>query len=90
MNNDLINRIIAAKTPKDEANLKISGKYTELGAVQMTISSTKFINRIKEAYGADLSNKLLKQTMQRIMGLYSDGLKPLNVYVEKSTYATKK
>lgn len=90
MNDDLINRIIAAKTPKDEANLKISGKYTELGAVQMTISSTKFINRIKEAYGADLSNKLLKQTMQRIMGLYSDGLKPLNVYVEKSTYATKK
>ena len=90
MNDDLINRIIAAKTPKDEANLKISGKYTELGAVQMTISSTKFINRIKEAYGADLSNKLLKQTMQRIMGLYSDGLKPLSVYVEKSTYATKK
>ena len=90
MNDDLINRIIAAKTPKDEANLKISGKYTELGAVQMNISSTKFINRIKEAYGADLSNKLLKQTMQRIMGLYSDGLKPLNVYVEKSAYATKK
>lgn len=90
MNDDLINRIIAAKTPKDEAALKISGKYTELGAVQMTISSTKFINRIKEVYGADLSNKLLKQTMQRIMGLYSDGLKPLNVYVEKSTYATKK
>ena len=90
MTDDLINRIIAAKTPKDEANLKISGKYTELGAVQMNISSTKFINRIKEAYGADLSNKLLKQTMQRIMGLYSDGLKPLNVYVEKSAYATKK
>lgn len=90
MNDDLINRIIAAKTPKEEANLKISGKYPELGAVQMTISSTKFINRIKEAYGADLSNKLLKQTMQRIMGLYSDGLKPLEVYVEKSTYITKK
>lgn len=96
MNDDLINRIIAAKTPKDEANLKISGKYSELnccmpnGTVQMTISSTKFINRIKETYGADLSNKLLKQTMQRVMGLYSDGLKPLNVYVEKSTYATKK
>ena len=96
MNDDLINRIIAAKTPKDEAALKISGKYTELdccvpnGTVQMTISSTKFINRIKETYGADLSNKLLKQTMQRVMGLYSDGLKPLNVYVEKSAYATKK
>ena len=96
MNDDLINRIIAAKTPKDEANLKISGKYTELnscmpnGTVQMTISSTKFINRIKETYGADLSNKLLKQTMQRIMGLYSEGLKPLNVYVEKSAYAVKK
>lgn len=96
MNDDLINRIIAAKTPKEEANLKISGKYTELnpcvpnGAIQMTISSTKFINRIKEAYGADLSNKLLKQTMQRIMGLYSSGLKPLEVYVEKSAYVTKK
>lgn len=90
MNDDLINRIISAKTPKEEANLKISGKYTELGTVQMSISSTKFINRIKEAYGADLSNKLLKQTMQRIMGLYSDGLKPLEVYVEKSAYVTKK
>lgn len=96
MNDDLINRIIAAKTPKDEANLKLSGKYTELnccmpnGSIQTTIEATKFINRIKEVYGADLSNKLLKQTMQRVMGLYSDGLKPLNVYVEKSTYATKK
>lgn len=96
MNDDLINRIIAAKTPKDEANLKLSGKYNELnccmpgGSVQTTIEATKFINRIKEVYGADLSNKLLKQTMQRVMGLYSDGLKPLNVYVEKSTYATKK
>lgn len=96
MNDDLINRIIAAKTPKDEANLKLAGKYTELnccmpnGVVQTTIESTKFINRIKDAYGTDLSNKLLKQTMQRIMGLYSDGLKPLDVYVEKSTYVTKK
>lgn len=96
MNDDLINRIIAAKTPKDEASLKLTGKYTDLnccmpnGIVQTTIESTKFINRIKDAYGTDLSNKLLKQTMQRIMGLYSDGLKPLNVYVEKSTYVTKK
>lgn len=96
MNDDLINRIIAAKTPKDEANLKLSGKYAELnccmpnGSVQTTIEATKFINRIKEVYGADLSNKLLKQTMQRIMGLYSDGLKPLSVYVEKSAYVAKK
>lgn len=90
MNDDLINRILNAKTPKDEANLKLSGKYPELGAVQMTISATKFVNRIKEAYGTTASNKLLKQTMQRIMSLYSDGLKPLEVYVEKSTYATKK
>ena len=90
MNNDLINRIVSAKTPKDEAKLKINGKYTELGAVQQTISSTKFINRIKDAYGADMSDKLLKQTMQRIMGLYSDGLKPLALYVEKSAYAVKK
>lgn len=90
MNNDLINRIISAKTPKDEAKLKINGNYTELGAVQQTISATKFINRIKDAYGADMGDKLLKQTMQRIMGLYSDGLKPLALYVEKSTYAIKK
>ena len=90
MNNDLINRIISAKTPKDEAKLKINGKYTELGAVQHTISATKFINRVKDAYGADMGDKLLKQTMQRIMGLYSDGLKPLALYVEKSTYAVKK
>lgn len=90
MNNDLINRIISAKTPKDEAKLKINGKYTELGAVQQTISATKFINHVKDAYGADMGDKLLKQTMQRIMGLYSDGLKPLALYVEKSTYAVKK
>lgn len=90
MNSDLINRIISAKTPKDEAKLKINGKYTELGAVQQTISATKFINRVKDAYGADMGDKLLKQTMQRIMGLYSDGLKPLALYVEKSTYAVKK
>ena len=90
MNNDLINRIVSAKTPKDEAKLKINGKYTELGDVQQTISSTKFINRVKDAYGADMSDKLLKQTMQRIMGLYSDGLKPLALYVEKSAYAVKK
>lgn len=90
MNNDLINRIVSAKTPKDEAKLKINGKYTELGAVQQTISATKFINRVKDAYGADMGDKLLKQTMQRIMGLYSDGLKPLALYVEKSTYAVKK
>ena len=90
MNNDLINRIISAKTPKDEAKLKINGKYTELGAVQQTISATKFINRVKDAYGADMGDKLLKQTMQRIMGLYSDGLKPLALYIEKSTYAVKK
>ena len=90
MNNDLINRIVSAKTPKDEAKLKINGRYTELGAVQQTISATKFINRVKDAYGADMGDKLLKQTMQRIMGLYSDGLKPLALYVEKSTYAVKK
>ena len=90
MNNDLINRIVSAKTPKDEAKLKINGKYTELGAVQQTISATKFINRVKDAYGADMGDKLLKQTMQRIMGLYSDGLKPLALYVEKSAYAVKK
>ena len=90
MNSDLINRIVSAKTPTDEAKLKINGKYTELGAVQQTISATKFINRIKDAYGADMGDKLLKQTMQRIMGLYSDGLKPLALYVEKSTYAVKK
>lgn len=90
MNSDLINRIVSAKTPKDEAKLKINGKYTELGAVQQTISATKFINRVKDAYGADMGDKLLKQIMQRIMGLYSDGLKPLALYVEKSTYAVKK
>lgn len=90
MNSDLINRIVSAKTPKDEAKLKINGKYAELGAVQQTISATKFINRVKDAYGADMGDKLLKQTMQRIMGLYSDGLKPLTLYVEKSTYAVKK
>lgn len=90
MNDDLINRIINAKTPKDEEKLKITGKYNELGQVQMSIPATKIINAIKLSYGTDQSNKLLKQNMQRIMGLYSDGIKPLEVYVEKSTYVTKK
>ena len=90
MNDDLINRIINAKTPKDEAKLKISGKFTELGGVQTAIPATKIINSMKLAYGTEQSSKLLKQNMQRIMGLYSDGIKPLEVYVEKSTYVTKK
>lgn len=90
MNDDLINRIINAKTPKDEAKLKISGKFTELGGVQTAIPATKIVNSMKLAYGTEQSSKLLKQNMQRIMGLYSDGIKPLEVYVEKSTYVTKK
>lgn len=90
MNDDLINRIINAKTPKDEAKLKISGKFAELGGVQTAIPATKIINSMKLAYGTEQSSKLLKQNMQRIMGLYSDGIKPLEVYVEKSTYVTKK
>ena len=90
MNDDLINRIINAKTPKDESKLKISGKYTELGKVETSIPATKIINSLKLSYGAEQSSKLLKQQMQRIVSLYSDGLKPLEVYVEKSTYVTKK
>lgn len=90
MNDDLINRILNAKTPKDEEKLKISGKFTELGGVQTSIPATKIINSLKICYGTEQSNKLLKQNMQRIMGLYSDGIKPLEVYVEKSTYITKK
>ena len=90
MNDDLINRILNAKTPKDEEKLKISGKFTELGGVQTSIPATKIINSLKICYGTEQSNKLLKQNMQRIMGLYSDGIKPLEVYVEKSTYVTKK
>ena len=90
MNDDLINRIINAKTPKDEAKLKISGKFAELGGVQTAIPATKIINSMKLAYGTEQSSKLLKQNMQRIMGLYSDGIKPLEVYIEKSTYVTKK
>ena len=90
MNDDLINRILNAKTPKDEAKLKISGKFPELGTVQPNIPATKIINALKLAYGADQSNKLLKQNMQRIMSLYADGIKPLEVYIEKSTYVVKK
>ena len=90
MNDDLINRIINAKTPKDEAKLKISGKFEELGKIQPSIPATKIINALKSVYGADQSNKLLKQNMQRIVSLYSDGIKPLEVYVEKSTYVVKK
>ena len=90
MNDDLINRIINAKTPKDESKLKISGKFLELGKVETSIPATKIINSLKLSYGTEQSSKLLKQQMQRINALYSDGLKPLEVYVEKSTYVTKK
>ena len=78
MNNDLINRIISAKTPKDEAKLKINGKYTELGAVQQTISATKFINR-KRAYGADMGDKLLNRLCND-HGIVFRGLKPPSHY----------
>lgn len=90
MNNGLIDRILAAKTPQDEQKLKISGKYSELGEVLTTLPATKIINSIKKTYGVEQSTKLIKQKMQSIMGLYINGLKPLNVYVEKSTYAVKK
>ena len=90
MNDDLINRIINAKTPKDESKLKISGKFLDLGKVETSIPATKIINSLKLAYGTEQSSKLLKQQMQRIMSLYSDGIKPLDVYVEKSTYVIKK
>ena len=89
MNSDLINRILNAKTPKDEAKLKISGKYSDLGHVPSVLQATKIINSLKKVYGAEQSSTLLKQNMQRIHALYKDGFKPLEVYVEKSTYVTK-
>lgn len=90
MNDDLINRILAVKTPDDEKKLKLSGKYEGIRVENTSIPATKIVNSLKKAYGADMSTKLLKQQMQKIMGLYSDGIKPLEVYVEKSTYVTKK
>ena len=90
MNDDLINRILAVKSIEDEKKLIISGKYEGIRVENTPIPAIKLINSLKKAYGADMSNKLLKQQMQKLMGLYADGIKPLDVYVEKSTYVTKK
>lgn len=88
MNDDLINRIIAAKTAQDESKLKISGKYDNL-TVPAYIPAIKLMEHIRKCYGEDASPKLLKKQMQTVMGFYSDGIKPLAVYVEKSAYAKK-
>lgn len=91
-NDDLINRIItsANNEGKDEDKLV----YPEIKGLNLKgkhISAIKTVNNMRIAYGAEMNDKMLKQVMQKISGLYtSTSLNPLTFYVEKSAYATKK
>ena len=91
-NDDLINRIItsANNEGKDEDKLV----YPEIKGLNLKgkhISAIKTVNNMRIAYGAEMNNKMLKQVMQKVSGLYtSTSLNPLTFYVEKSAYATKK
>ena len=91
-NDDLINRIItsANNEGKDEDKLV----YPEIKGLNLKgkhISAIKTVNNMRIAYGAEMNDKMLKQVMQKVSGLYtSTSLSPLTFYVEKSAYATKK
>lgn len=91
-NDDLINRIItsANNEGKDEDKLV----YPEIKGLNLKgkhISAIKTVNNMRIAYGAGMNDKILKQVMQKVSGLYtSTSLNPLTFYVEKSAYATKK
>jgi hypothetical protein len=91
-NDDLINRIItsANNEGKDEDKLV----YPEIKGLNLKgkhISAIKTVNNMRIAYGAEMNDKMLKQVMQKVSGLYtSTSLNPLTFYVEKSAYATKK
>lgn len=91
-NDDLINRIItsANNEGKDEDKLV----YPEIKGLNLKgkhISAIKTVNNLRIAYGAEMNDKMLKQVMQKVSGLYtSTSLSPLTFYVEKSAYATKK
>lgn len=91
-NDDLINRIItsANNEGKDEDKLV----YPEIKGLNLKgkhISAIKTVNNMRIAYGAEMNDKILKQVMQKVSGLYtSTSLNPLTFYVEKSAYATKK
>lgn len=91
-NDDLINRIItsANNEGKDEDKLV----YPEIKGLNLKgkhISAIKTVNNLRIAYGAEMNDKMLKQVMQKISGLYtSTSLNPLTFYIEKSAYATKK
>lgn len=91
-NDDLINRIItsANNEGKDEDKLV----YPEIKGLNLKgkhISAIKTVNNMHIAYGAEMNDKMLKQVMQKVSGLYtSTSLNPLTFYVEKSAYATKK
>lgn len=92
MNDDLINRIIKSANNGGKDDDKLI--YTVLKDSEFSnkhIASTKVVNNVKTAYGAEMSDKLLKQQMQKIITLYTGKkLSPLATYVEKSAYAVKK
>ena len=91
-NDDLINRIItsANNEGKDEDKLV----YPEIKGLNLKgkhISTIKTVNNLRIAYGTEMNDKMLKQVMQKVSGLYtSTSLNPLTFYIEKSAYATKK
>lgn len=91
-NDDLINRIItsANNEGKDEDKLV----YPEIKGLNLKgkhISAIKTVNNMRITYGAEMNDKMLKQVMQKVSGLYtSTSLNPLTFYIEKSAYATKK
>lgn len=91
-NDDLINRIItsANNEGKDEDKLV----YPEIKGLNLKgkhISAINTVNNMRIAYGAEMNDKMLKQVMQKVSGLYtSTSLNPLTFYIEKSAYATKK
>ena len=91
-NDDLINRIItsANNEGKDEDKLV----YPEIKGLNLKgkhISAIKTVNNLRIAYGAEMNDKMLKQVMQKVSGLYtSTSLNPLTFYIEKSAYTTKK
>lgn len=90
-NDDLINRIITSANNEGKGEDKLV--YPEIKGLNLKgkhISAIKTVNNLRIAYGAEMNDKMLKQVMQKVSGLYtSTSLNPLTFYIEKSAYATK-
>lgn len=84
MNDDLINRIIEASKKGENVEVDVPK------GSKVNVDATKVINYLKTAYGADMSDKLIKAKMQELMGLHKKPINKLEYYVEKSAYADGK